>query len=327
PTKPSLFKAVNLEKQVESILGDVRNANDLHSAISKSEPQFVFHLAAQPLVLLSYEKPVQTIETNVMGTVHLMESVRKVPSVRVCINFTSDKCYENLGLDHSFKEDDPLGGFDPYSASKGASELVTASYRNSFFNQKVMSNDLPPSVSSVRAGNVIGGGDWAESRIVPDTMRALISENKVRIRNPNAVRPWQHVLESISGLLWLATRMWEEPGQLNQAWNFGPDDSCISVKDLTNQIIDQWGKGEWENISNNKSNTSHEASSLKLDCTKANNLLKWHHVYDISTAIAETVSWYKTYYKEKNDMNDFTCKQIESYCTIAKKTNIVWTAD
>ena len=314
-TSPSMFKTLNLEKKITSIIGDIRDKELLDSCILENKPDIVIHLAAQPLVLSSYQNPVYTIETNVMGTINLLESVRKLSSVKVCINFTSDKCYDNREVDYSYKENDPLGGHDPYSASKASSEIVTSSYRKSFFD-----NDGTVNLASVRAGNVIGGGDWAENRIVPDVIRDLSTSKSVQVRNPDSVRPWQHVLEPISGLLWLSVKMWSEPNKFNEAWNFGPN-STMTVKELVNEIIQYWGRGAWIN---SQTNLKHEAKLLKLDCSKAKKSLGWSPVFDAKKTIAETVAWYRNYKENNVDMYDFTTQQIINYCKTAKLIGLPW---
>lgn len=319
---PSLFKTLNLKDNIVSIIGDVRDMDHLQSCMSEHKPEFVIHLAAQPIVLLSYLEPLQTIQTNVMGTANLLETVKNTSSVKICINFTSDKCYENRGYDYAYREDDPLGGIDPYSASKAASELISASYRKSFF--KNPDKDHFVSISTVRAGNVIGGGDWSENRIVSDTIRSLMAGKDVLVRNPDATRPWQHVFEPISGMLWLMTHMWLHPDKFNEPWNFGPNNSSIKVRDLVNQIIKEWGYGFLNDISKQNKDSPHEASFLKLDCTKANKLLGWHSVFDIKNAISETVKWYKAYTQHKDEVNDFSIFQIEDYIVKAKQMNIPW---
>lgn len=323
PTTPSLFKSIQLNRYVTTITGDVRNKKHLSKSIDKHNPDFVIHLAAQPLVLISYKTPTETINTNVMGTLNMLESVRKTSSVKVCINFTSDKCYENRNIDHAYAETDPLGGFDPYSASKASSELLTSSYRNSFFDNTNLDGHKVR-ISSVRAGNVIGGGDWAENRIVPDCIRSLMANKKIPIRSPNSIRPWQHVLEPITGLLLLASRMWKEPSRYNGAWNFGPDDH-IKVKNLVEFIINDWGHGSWFDKSDKMKKTNHEANVLKLNCTKAKRSLGWKPIYPIREGISETIEWYKRYALKKFEMRDFTKQQIENYVESARHLNLFWT--
>lgn len=321
-TNPSLFESIQLNRYVTSIIGDIRNEKQLSKILTKHNPDFVIHLAAQPLVLFSYEDPVGTISTNVMGTLNILESVKKTDSVKVCINFTSDKCYENHDTNYAYTETDPLGGFDPYSASKAASELLTTSYRNSFFDKGDSGHKVK--VSSIRAGNVIGGGDWAENRIVPDSIRSLIASKKIPIRHPNSIRPWQHVLEPISGILLLASKMWKST-HYNGAWNFGPKDHIIKTKNLVEFIIKDWGHGTWLDESKTIKKSKHEANILRLNCKKAKGLLGWHPIYPIREAISETVEWYKAYETKKIEMRDFTQKQIENYIKKATRLNSPWT--
>lgn len=236
PTKPSLFEVLQLEKHITHLIGDVRDFNFLKKMLIKYNPQIIFHFTAQPLVLTSYEKPQETFSTNVLGTMNLLEATRHLSNLKVCIVYTSDKCYANTGHIQHLTEDAPLGGRDPYSASKAAAELVTASYRKSFFN-----TTESPKIATIRAGNVIGGGDWAENRLVPDCIRALASNKNIKIRNPNFVRPWQYVLEPLSGMLCLAMKMWMN-SNYSEAWNFGPDliDNKMTVSEIAKEIIIKW---------------------------------------------------------------------------------------
>jgi CDP-glucose 4,6-dehydratase len=265
PTDPSLFKVANVEEDMKSIVADVRDLNRLKEEVSKFEPEIVIHMAAQSLVQVSYDNPVETFSTNVMGTVNLFEAIKTSQSTKVVINVTSDKCYEEMELDRGFKETDPLGGYDPYSSSKGCSELVTSSYRNSFFNKNKNSNVV---LASVRAGNVIGGGDWAKNRIIPDAMRAFANNEKLLVRNPNSIRPWQHVLEPLFGYLILCQQLINNPTTFSGAWNFGPnyeDTQPVSV--LADIIVESWGgDAEW---GHDNGEHPYEANYLKLDCTKA----------------------------------------------------------
>lgn len=324
PTKPSMFEILDLTKDITHIMGDVRNLTHISECMLESKPDMVFHLAAQPLVRLSYEKPVETFQTNVMGTVNILESIKKVPSVKTCVVMTSDKCYENREISYAYKENDPLGGHDPYSASKGAAELVVSSYKRSFFNK--MKNDKHQvSISTIRAGNVIGGGDWAEDRIIPDCIRSLISKKAIPVRNPDSARPWQHVLEPISGMLCLAMKMWNDPAHYAGAWNFGPTNSAkITVRDLVLQVIDEWGEGRWVDVSQQNIDSLHEAGLLMLDSTKAKTMLGWNPVYSIREAVTETVSWYNSYADKTSKIRDFTINQIQNYVRKAKQMNLVW---
>ena len=320
PTKPAMFGMLGLEKKIASIKGDVRDFRKLRSTVLRHRPEFVFHLAAQPIVRLSYDKPLETLETNIIGTANLLESARSAGSVRSCVVFTSDKCYANRETGRAYREDDPMGGHDPYSSSKGAAELVSASFRSSFFNS---SRSHGVAISTARAGNVIGGGDWAQDRIVPDCMSALSSGTPIRIRNPGYTRPFQHVLEPVSGILCLAMRMREAPSRFSEAWNFGPrvTGTKPAVRDLVNMVIREWGAGRW--VHANPGSSPHEASTLFLDSSKANRKLGWRPVYSLSEAVAETVSWYRKYHGGK-DMREVTLGQLQSYREKAEKLNIIW---
>ena len=322
PTRPSLFETIGLEKRLEHIIGDINDHAKLQKSIQENSPEFVFHLAAQPLVKASYDQPLETIQTNVIGTVNLLESIRKTSSVKVCVIVTSDKCYENRELDYAYKETDPLGGYDPYSASKGAVELIASSYRNSFFNP-IDFEKHGVGLSTSRIGNVIGGGDWAKNRLVPDGIRSLSTNQDIHIRNPTAVRPWQHVLESISGLFCLSKKMWDDPSLYAQPWNFGPliNNENVTVSQLASQIISEWGSGNWNDVSQDE---PHEANLLMLDSSKAINKLNWHPVYSIKEAITKTITWYKEYFTNKDNMEKFTQDQILEYVEQAKKMNLDW---
>ena len=325
PTVPSLFDTLGLEKRITHIIGDINDSKNLQNTMNEHFPEIVFHLAAQPLVKTSYDAPQKTIQTNVMGTVNLLESIKNQPTSRlaICVVITSDKCYQNRELSYAYKETDPMGGYDPYSASKGATELIISSYRNSFFNtQNFGAHET--SLSTSRTGNVIGGGDWAENRLVPDCVKALSKNEKISIRNPNAVRPWQYVLEPISGLLCLTQKMYNDPIKYAQPWNFGPTirRPLIKVNELTSEIITNWGSGNW--IDSSDKNEPHEANLLMLDSSKAINNLDWHPVYSINETISETVGWYKEFYKNHENMEEFTKNQILNYVHKAKQMNITW---
>ena len=322
PTNPSLFESIKLEKKLVHIIGNVNDQSKLEKSIQEHTPKFVFHLAAQPLVKTSYDQPVETIQTNVIGTTNLLESIRKTSSVKVCVIITSDKCYENKEINYAYKETDALGGYDPYSASKAAVELVTSSYRNSFFNPNNFA-EHGISLSTSRIGNVIGGGDWAKDRLVPDIVRSLSTNHEIHIRNPMAVRPWQHVLEAISGLFCLSKKMYDEPTSFAQPWNFGPllDNENLTVSQLNSQIISEWGSGNYNNTSQDE---PHEANLLMLDSSKAINKLNWHPVYSIKEAITKTITWYKEYFTNKDNMEKFTQDQILEYVEQAKKMNLDW---
>lgn len=316
PTDPSLFADTLLAERLTHLLGDVRDRQGIARVLQEHRPELVFHLAAQPLVRQSYREPAETYEVNVMGTVNLLEAVRGTPGVRACIVVTSDKCYENREWIYAYRENDPLGGYDPYSSSKGCAELVTAAYRKSFFPPPHYDRHRV-SLASVRAGNVIGGGDWAEDRIVPDCIRALMRRETIPVRNPDAIRPWQHVLEPLSGYLWLGARMLQDPVNFADSWNFGPASSSnVTVRAIVEQLLEYWGKGEWASVSEgiDPSGQLHEAQSLKLDTTKAAGLLRWEPVYDVTSALRVTVDWYAAYHREPAfDARRFTLEQIAAY--------------
>ena len=320
PTQPSLFETLSLEHETKHIIGDLRDKEKLSSIISQNQPEIIFHLGAQALVRKSYVEPLETLETNIIGTANLLEEIRNCPSVKVVVIMTSDKCYANIYSERLHTENDPMGGFDPYSASKGAAELVTSSYRNSFFNSKNVTR-----IATVRAGNVIGGGDWAEDRLIPDSITALMKNQSVEIRSPNAKRPWQYVLESISGMLWLATKMLEEPKKNSSAWNFGPSlsEKSFTVKELVNSILEKWGSDlSFETEKN--SNNMHESESLIIDSSKSKKELGWKTCLSFDETVSETVSWHKKYENDKNDIKNFTKRQIENYIIKAKRNSLAW---
>jgi CDP-glucose 4,6-dehydratase len=320
PTDPSLFDELGLAGRMEHIIGDVRDLARLHEALQAAQPEFVFHLAAQPLVRLSYDEPVTTYETNVMGTVNLLEAVRSCPSVRVVVVVTSDKCYENHETGQAYREDDAMGGYDPYSSSKGCTELVTAAYRRSFFGP-----GSPVSISSVRAGNVIGGGDWAADRIVPDCIRSLQVGNPILVRNPEAVRPWQHVLEPLSGYLHLAARMWSEGHALEGAWNFGPEEQgTVQVRQVVDAIVAAWGSGSW--VSPAEAAGPHEAHLLALDIKKAKTTLGWKPLYPVERTLEVTAAWYAARH-EGASVRTITDGDINAYVSSAERTGSAWTHD
>lgn len=313
PTEPNLFDFINLKDKVTHITGDVRDEKLLNSVFKKYQPEFIFHLAAQPLVRISYNEPKITYETNVMGTVNILEAVRKTNSVRVCIIITSDKCYENKEWVYGYRETDPMGGYDPYSSSKGCAELVTATYRRSFFNSKDYGKVHNVALSSVRAGNVIGGGDWGEDRIIPDCVRALSQKKEIVVRNPRATRPWQYVLEPLSGYLLLGTLMYENGAEYSSAWNFGPnDESIITVEELVKLVIKHWDSGSY---TIDTSSHPHEAGFLKIDTSKARALLGWKPIYNIYEAFEKTINWYRYFYNGmgNEELYEFTIKDIMEY--------------
>ena len=315
PTQPNLFEAVNLSDRITHITGDVRDGRHVDEVFEKYQPEFVFHMAAQALVERSYQKPKLTYETNVMGTVNILETLRRIESVRACIIVTSDKCYENKEKVYRYREEDPMGGYDPYSSSKGCAELVTRAYRNSFFNNKCYGKKHNISVSSVRAGNVVGGGDWAEDRIIPDCLRALCDNKAIMIRKPSAIRPWQYVLEPLAGYLRLGALMYKGGDRFSGAWNFGPDnENVLQVKDLVELVLEYWGGG---NCEIDTSAHAHEVCLLDLDSSKAKEKLKWKPIYDIRETVKRTIGWYKKFYSNMGPQNitEFTLNEILDYTT------------
>lgn len=306
-TRPSLFEVAAAADGMASEIGDVRDLEHLSAFVAARAPEVVFHLAAQPLVRQGYREPVETYATNVMGTVHLLESVRRAGGVRAVVNVTSDKCYENREWAWGYRESDPLGGRDPYSSSKGCAELVTAAYRSAFLASAGVA------AASARAGNVIGGGDWSEDRLVPDIVRAIRAGRGVRIRNPRAVRPWQHVLDPLNGYLVLAERLWADGDGFAEAWNFGPSpDDAWPVARVTEALLSRWeGAPGWEA---EPGDHPHEAATLILDAAKARARLDWHPRWDIARAIDETVDWYHGHIAGA-DMRKATLAQIERFMT------------
>ena len=277
---------------------------------ARTAPQIVFHLAAQPLVRLSYEQPVETYRTNVMGTVHVLEAVRATDSVRTAVMITTDKCYENKESLRGYREDDPFGGYDPYSSSKGACEIAIQSWRRSFFNPADYGTKHHVGLASARAGNVIGGGDWSADRIVPDCIRALEAGRPIELRNPLSVRPWQHVLEPLGGYLLLARRLWEDPAAYGEGWNFGPDPDAVStVRDVADAMVRSYGWGEVREAP--VSGSRHEAGLLTLDISKAGSRLGWRPCLNVEQSVALTAAWYKHYRTEP--VYDLCVRQIAAY--------------
>jgi CDP-glucose 4,6-dehydratase len=306
--------------KIESVLGDICDLENLKQTFSNFQPEIVFHLAAQPLVRRSYAQPLETLHTNIMGTAHVFEACRSVNSVQAIINITSDKCYKNREWVWGYRENDPMGGYDPYSASKGCAELVTTAYRNSFFNLEEYGKKHHILLASVRAGNVIGGGDWAMDRIVTDMMESAAKQKKLLIRNPKATRPWQHVLEPLSGYLQLGKKLLEGNKAFAEAWNFGPnDDGAVPVIRIVQEMQKIWNKIEYQ-LEENKHNP-HEAGLLKLDCSKAGMKLNWHGIWNTQTTCAKTAEWYKAYY-EKGSV--ISISQLQSYIQDARQAAVEW---
>ncbi len=303
-----LFNLLTPLQIAESIIADIRDKERLQKEIESFQPDFVFHLAAQPLVRRSYEIPAETFEINVAGTANLLEVVHHLRSKCTVVVVTTDKVYENKEQDILYKEDDVLGGYDPYSASKACTELVVGSFRNSFFNASKYALHHK-AIASARAGNVIGGGDWSNARIIPDIIRSLKQNQNIEVRNPNAVRPWQHVLEPLSGYLQLAMLLDKDPQHYSKAYNFGPlPGDHLSVKELVEEAIKSWGSGSWSDVSDPAQ--PHEAGLLKLDITRANNELKWNPKLSAKDAVTWTLNWYK---QPNSKQADFSFQQIKDY--------------
>ena len=319
-TKPNHYELLN--PIMDEMTADLRDLNSLKAFVNNVQPEIVFHLAAQALVSVSYDDPLETISTNVMGTLNVFEACRFTDSVKTIINVTSDKCYENKDWIWGYRENDRMGGYDPYSASKGMSELLTASYRNSYFNLKEYGKSHQILLASVRAGNVIGGGDWAKDRLIPDMIKAAGSGSRVIIRNPLATRPWQHVLEPLSGYLMLGRELLRGKKEYAGGWNFGPGiNSNLSVEKIAELSKNIWNSIQ---ISINKNRSAHhEANLLMLDCSKANKILKWKPVWEIDMTMQKTITWYMDYYN-KNKVN--TIDDIKSFIENAKILSVPWTS-
>ncbi|GAB3912138.1 CDP-glucose 4,6-dehydratase [Larkinella knui] len=318
PTVPNHWGL--LDVPISSQTGDIRDLNTLQHTFDLYKPDIVFHLAAQSLVRYSYQHPLETIETNIIGTAHVLECARQSASVRAVVVVTSDKCYDNPEDGKPLVETDPMGGYDPYSMSKGGAELVTASYRNSFFNVGQYGQTHRVLVASARAGNVIGGGDWADDRLIPDLIKTTQSGQPVVIRNPEAVRPWQHVLEPLSGYLLLGQHLLEGNPAVAGGWNFGPLLSdVLSVREIVRQARQQWDAISCQEIPTETN--PHEAHFLSLDCTKAHQQLTWQPVWDTPTALRYTIKWYRTYHQENRvDTN----AELEAYVQQAKDAKLSW---
>jgi len=322
PSNPSHFELLQQNGLLVNLLdirGDIRDNEKLEEVFMNYKPDIVFHLAAQPLVRYSYENPIETYETNVIGTLKVLDACRKV-GVKAIVNITSDKCYENKEWVWGYRENDPMGGYDPYSSSKGCAELITTSYRNSFFNLKDYGKTHNTLLASCRAGNVIGGGDWAKDRLITDIMVAVSKNERVKIRNPKATRPWQHVLEPLSGYLMIGQKLLEGKKEFAEGWNFGPsDEGAITVEEVVKNIKQYWEKIDYE--LNTEEKHPHEANLLKLDCSKAHIKLKWKDVWDSQKTFEVTTNWYKAFY-EKNII--LTLKDLEDYIIDAKSKHIEW---
>lgn len=309
-TERDNFVLSGIGKKIKAdIRADIRDGERVKEIFAKYRPEIVFHLAAQPLVRLSYEMPVETYQTNIMGTINILEAIRATDSVKVGVMITTDKCYENKEQIWGYRENEPMGGYDPYSSSKGAAEIAISSWRRSFMNPERYA-EHGKSIASVRAGNVIGGGDWALDRIIPDCIRAIEAGKTIDIRSPKSIRPWQHVLEPLSGYMLLAQKMWESPAEYCEGWNFGPRAESIStVWEVAKKVVDCYGNGSMRDLSD--PNALHEAKLLMLDISKAKFRLGWQPRMDIDRTVSLTVDWYKRYTEE--DVYDLCLSQLAEY--------------
>ena len=307
---PNFYVDSNLKECLSGeIIGNIKNTIDLENSVNKFKPEIIFHMAAQPLVRESYKNPLETYLVNVIGTLNLFEASLKSESVKAVINITTDKCYENCNKSKGYKENDPLGGHDPYSSSKACSEILSSSYRRSFYNEKGIE------LATVRAGNVIGGGDWAEDRLIPDLIRSINTKRKLIIRAPDSIRPWQHVLDPLFGYLILAEKLLTKKNKFNSSWNFGPnEDEPKSVSDILEYIGKEWQELRWEKFSGR---TPHEAKTLKLDISKSKSLLNWNPVLSMDKTLDYTIAWYKNWLTNPN-MKDFSIYQINKFTELAK---------
>ena len=319
PSDPCNYRVCGLEKYIVDLEGDVRDFDGLGTAFKKYKPDMVFHLAAQPIVARSYEDPKLTFDTNVGGTVNILECIRNSPSVQAAVIITSDKCYKNVEWPWGYRENDVLGGDDPYSASKACAELVSRSYIESFFR----SGKSNAKIATARAGNVIGGGDWARARILPDCVRAWSQQKAAQIRNPSATRPWQHVLEPLSGYLWLGASLLDSDKLHGEAFNFGPDQSVSqSVGELIEIFLTDWGSGKWKHKQDNSNKK--ESMLLKLSCDKALHFLNWHSVLSFNDTVRLTAQWYQSHYRGKENMYRFSLEQIKYYSGEALRQGLSW---
>lgn len=315
-TEPSMFKALSIGDSIKTVFADILDTVALQKAFEEFKPEIVFHLAAQPLVRRSYKVPVLTYQTNVIGTLNVLMAAKNCASVKAFVNVTTDKCYENNETGAAFKETDPMGGYDMYSSSKACSEILTSSFRRSFLTDSADGQNSF-ALATARAGNVIGGGDWAKDRLIPDCIRAINSNVPVEIRNPVSVRPWQHVLEPLGGYLILGQKLFEEGAKYAQAFNFGPEkDSVLTVQEVAKQIVDGYGKGS---VVVKENNELHEAKLLMLDIEKAKCALNWAPCLSAQEAVISTVEWYKRFYDGDENMYNFTLFQIVDYVKLFKE--------
>ena len=319
-TEPNNYDRCNLNERITSIIGDLRKFDCTSKVIAEQKPEIIFHLAAQTIVRLSYQESRMTYETNIMGLVNLLEAVKLHKSPKIIVIVTSDKCYENKEWVWAYRETDEIGGYDPYSSSKACAEIIASTYRRSFFDK------LKIHLATARAGNVIGGGDWSEDRIVPDCIRAIIKNEKILIRNPSATRPWQYILEPLSGYLWLAALLYQNGAKYASAWNFGPPTyQEETVENIVKLSISYW-KGTFSSkYQTNKNNDEpHESHNLRLDCNKAYHLLNWKGILDVRNSVKKTINWYKKFYQGEKDIYHLCLNEIVEYCKLAQKSGIQW---
>lgn len=310
-TNPSLFDILNLKDLFDSEINDIRDQGKLSKSIHDFAPDLIFHMAAQPLVRLSYINPVETFETNVIGTANLLEASRKSQSIKSVIIITTDKCYKNDGRSNGYNEDDPMGGRDPYSSSKGCAELVTSSYRDSYFD------NLDISLSSVRAGNVIGGGDWSQDRLIPDILNSFSNGNEVILRNPDSTRPWQYVLEPLRGYLYLAEKMEEDPKHFASSYNFGPNQQDVkSVRWIADKMSENWPKSKWVK---DTADNPHEEKYLSLEISKAESLLNWIPIMNIESTLNNIIDWHNSFNQNSTSMQEYSLNEIHRYEKLLNK--------
>lgn len=327
PSTPNNFEASGLSSRVADIRGDVRDFESFASAVEQHHPSVIFHLAAQSLVRRGYRAPRETFETNVMGTVNVLDAALRIREVEAVVSITSDKCYDASGADHPHREDDRLGGRDPYSASKACAELATNVYRDRRFQSNAVARPAHLPVSSVRAGNVIGGGDWADDRLVPDVVRAASAGQDVIIRNPDAIRPWQHVLEPLSGYLWLAVLMTQDPDRFASSYNFGPraNEPAAPVTSIVESLLAAWD-GSKSRMVIERDTSNAEMPVLRVDSTRAESVLRWSPAWPLTDAIANTAAWYRRYYETRGPMFDYSVAQIHEYTETAREKGVAWAA-
>ena len=312
PTTPSLFNEARVAELVESEIGDIRDLQRVTQSVHDFQPDILIHMAAQPLVRYSYDAPIETYAVNVLGTAHVLEAAKLCGSIKSVVSVTTDKCYENKEWVWAYRENEPMGGHDPYSSSKGCAELVTASYRRSYYEEKGIG------LASARAGNVVGGGDWALDRLIPDILRAFEKEQPVVIRSPNAVRPWQHVLEPLSGYLALAQRLFEKPGDFAEGWNFGPnEEDAKPVSWILDRMVDAWPGSSWQLYQ--ATNNPHEANYLKLDISKAKSKLDWQPTWDLKHTLENIVKWHRAWLSS-DDMQAFSKIEINEFMNLLERS-------